>query len=469
MTFSVGGLASGLDTKSIVSQLMAVEGRGKTRLEWNKALWESRQSTWSSLNGKLNSLQGFADILNNPSTWQTSASASSDAPTKVTGTINGTNQAAGAFAISVSQLASAEVWDAANSVVASGADTLTITTGSGPFVININGGDDDTAIMNAINAAPGIDVTASLNGGKLRITHNSTGAASDFTVVSGGTLAADLGIAESNAGTDATFTIDGNPYTRATNTGLSGILTGVDLNLLGTTASAATLTVTADGPADTDDIKGKIMNFVNGYNAVVDLINSKTSEAKVAKPTNLSQYLQGPMSRDYMFSSVGYDLRRWTTDVVSGLSSGSRMLSDIGITTGNWSSGFNSDNVTGKLVVDEDALETAIENDPTAVQAIFSTSGGGAMAADGISRRVSSLVSGWRAGGKVDLAMTGASSQVTKLQTSIDKASERLTRKQAYYERMFAALESSLGKLQSQGTWLSGQLSSLTGSGQLGS
>lgn len=466
MAFSVTGLASGLDTSSIINQLMAVDGRGKTRLEWNKALWEARKSTWNDLNGKLNSLQGFADILNQPGTWTTAAATSSSDPTKLTGTVTGSSPAAGTYTINIASLAVAEVWDGANSVSAGADDTLSVLMGVTQWDVPILNGDSIDTMVSKINGTSGIGVTASNVAGKLHLVANATGAASDFTVFSSGTLAADLGMAETTAGGDASFDINATPYTRSTNLDLTGLVNDVSIDLLATTAGPVTLIVTADQPADATDIKSKIMDFVGAYNTVIELINAKTGEAKVASPKTLTDYLKGPLSRDYMMSSVGYDLRRWSTDVVNGLPDGLKKLADIGISTGSYASAFSSDNISGKLVVNETKLESAIQSDPYGVKEIFTRVGGGGTSNDGVSRRISSIVSGWRVGGKVDIAIDGAGSQITRLQGAIDRAQQRLDRRRSYYETMFASLESALGRMQTQGTWLSGQLASLTGASQ---
>ncbi len=83
MTFSVGGLSSGLDTKSIIDQLMSIEARPQVKLNWRMALWESRKSTWGDVNTRLNGLQGFANVLTNPATWTNVGGISSSDPTKV--------------------------------------------------------------------------------------------------------------------------------------------------------------------------------------------------------------------------------------------------------------------------------------------------------------------------------------------------------------------------------------------------
>ena len=59
-TFSIGGLSSGLDTKSIISQLLEIDARPKVKKQWQHALWTERKNIWSEVNTRLLALQGKA-------------------------------------------------------------------------------------------------------------------------------------------------------------------------------------------------------------------------------------------------------------------------------------------------------------------------------------------------------------------------------------------------------------------------
>ncbi len=603
MSFSIGGLASGLDTRSIIDQLMSIEARPKVKTEWNRALWTERKNIWADLNTRLLGLQSKANVLNNPATWTSAAGITSSDPTKLTGTSNG-SPAIGTYAINVSQVAAAERWNAANAVTAAtggarqtgswydgafspassatlltnlrdvdgtslgldagstitmsasvngspvsanftvgagstlddlaqwaesnfpgatftvngdgtmslqsapgasneitalsftatnsasaalpifdgtdgasstfvapptgggAADTLTITQGATTWNIAISAGADEATIAAAINGTAGIGVSASVVSGKLQIDSNATGASSSFTVSSAGSLATTLGMSETVAGQDSIFDVDGTAYTRSSSTDINDVITGVDLDLLATTSAAVTLTV-ANGTGDTAAIKQKLKEFVDQYNSVIDLVNAKTSETKIVNAKNIADFLKAPMARDYGMSSVAFDVRRWATDTVSGLPDAFNALDDLGITTGAVSAGYSPQNTSGRLVIDEAKLDAALAADPAAVQKVLTQVGGGpGRQDDGISRRISDLVSELRVGGRVDAGLQGASRQIKDLQSRIDRFEDRLERKRLYYDRMFSSLESTLGKLQSQGQWLSGQLGAMSGGRQ---
>jgi len=618
-TFSVGGLASGLDTKSIVDQLMAIEGRTKTTLDWKSQLWSARKTAWSDLNSKLLTLQNAANALLRPETWVPPVAtpgtftATSGDPSRLTATA-GASATAGSYAVDVLQLARAEIsrssgtlspatsgiratgafyegnanvvegneaitalrqangtnnvglntnsritmnytvngvaqsaeflvntvgnggdgttlanlstWVAStigngasaawvggqlrvttapgtnaeldamsftavnaagtnlpnfNSLAGAGsstftaasdggvtvADTLTIAGNGGSWNVGLSIGDQKADIVAKINATSGIGVTASLVSGEIELRSTTTGAASAFTVTSPNGTAASLGFTETQAAQDAQYTVNGTTYTSAVNNGAAGAIPDVTLNLLATTST--TLTVGAGTPgSSTEDkfvaaTKAKIQDFVTAYNATLDYVHQRTQgESRVASPKNLGEYLQGPMSRDVGFSGVAFDLRRLTGDVVSGLPSGESMLSDFGIKT-SFSLGGGGNN--GKLTIDDAALDAALRADPTKVQAVLGNIGAGAgiAADDGIVRRISEQVSLLRVGGRVDSSMNGAGNEVKRIQDSMDRMTQRLEKKRQYYDRMFASLETTLGKMQSQGQWLSGQLAGLSG------
>jgi flagellar hook-associated protein 2 len=624
-TFSVGGLASGLDTKSIVDQLMQLEGRSRTKLEWKSQLWNARKSAWSDLNSRLLAVQNSANALLKPETWDVNSVASgtgawgttSGDPARLTATV-GAAPAAGTYGIDVLQLARGEIsrstgalsaatagrrtsgvfyegnndvvegdelitglrqqngtdntglntdsritmnyavngvnqsaefrvntvanggngttltdlrdwvqttigngataeWvggrlevttapgtasaltamsftavDASNTSLpdfdslagassvqavaatnggVSANDTLTITNGSGSWNVAIAAGDDKQAIVNKINATSGIGVLATLNAGEVELRSTTMGTASAFTVTSAGSLAAALGFSETQAAQNAHYTVNGTAYTSATNTNVTGAITDVTLNLSGTTNTTLTVAQSGGGTGTQQDqwvtaTKAKVKAFADAYNATLELVHQKTQgESRVTNPKNLGEYLQGPMARDNGFSSVGFDLRRTMTESVDGLPTAASMLSQVGIKT-TFSVGSGANN--GKLTIDDAQLDAALRADPQSVQDVIGKIGAapGIGSDDGIVRQISDQVSRLRVGGRVDIAMNGAGTQVKSIQDSIDRATDRLDRKKLYFEKMFTNLERTMGRMQSQGSWMSGQLAALNASQQ---
>ncbi len=75
-TFAIAGLSSGIDTTSLISQLMTVAAQPQNALKTQLSNQQTLVSAYQSLNTKLQALQTAADAVNNPDTW-TAAKASS--------------------------------------------------------------------------------------------------------------------------------------------------------------------------------------------------------------------------------------------------------------------------------------------------------------------------------------------------------------------------------------------------------
>lgn len=349
--------------------------------------------------------------------------------------------------------------------------TMTITNGSGSWNVALAAGDQKQDIVNKINATSGIGVLASLVGSDIQLRSTGTGVASAFSVSSTGTAAAMLNFVETQSAQDAQYTVNGVAHTSATNNNVGGAIPDVTLNLLGLTSTTLTIAQGSGTPGQTpQDVwvgktKDKLKEFVKQYNAVLEMVHARTQgESKVVNPKTLGEYLQGSMARDVGFAQVGFDLRQMSMASVQGMAPGTSMLRDIGINTAFTVGGGGAN---GQLSIDEDKLDAALRADPAKVQEVLSKAapGTGIADGDGIVRRISELVTQLRVDGRVDTALTNASSQIKLIQQNIDRASDRIDRRRTYYERMFSGLETTVGRIQSQGQWLQGQFAQLANGG----
>ena len=85
-TSQITGLASGLDTASIVSQLMQLEAQSQTRLKTQLATEQSSVASLQALNAKLAALVTEAGKLAGSTGWSPVKVTTSDAAVTVTGT-----------------------------------------------------------------------------------------------------------------------------------------------------------------------------------------------------------------------------------------------------------------------------------------------------------------------------------------------------------------------------------------------
>jgi flagellar hook-associated protein 2 len=180
-TFNVGGLISGLDTNSMISQLIALERRPLDLLQQQAAKEQAKLDAVHAIRSQLSGLQGALNALLRPSTVNAKSattSTASGAPTVLTATAN-SDALNGAFKVTVNQIATAtrvtsgaalsRVVDPNATLANAGFRITPITTKDGnPATFSINGKSisvDATTTLNSlvqsINGA-NADVTATL-------------------------------------------------------------------------------------------------------------------------------------------------------------------------------------------------------------------------------------------------------------------------------------------------------------------
>ncbi len=242
---SINGLASGLDTSSIIDAIMAVERRSVTLLEARQARVNSQLAAFRSLNTKLLAFQTSAGALAGSTSFRARSVAVSD-ETVLTATA-ASGATAGSYAVSVQALARA------HQIASQGyADADSTTLGTGTLQIQIGDGEtttiDVTSVNNtlaglrdAINVADAGVTAMVINDGsdafayRLILTSDETGLDNAISVTSdlAGGLAPDFAAASiSDAAADS-----GNVYTGTVTTG--GSYTG--------TSSASYLVEVVDG------------------------------------------------------------------------------------------------------------------------------------------------------------------------------------------------------------------------------
>ena len=103
----MSGLVSGLDTASIIDQLMAVEKIPRTKITNDQAIDDKKVSLYNDLSTKLTALKFANDDLSSALTWIDTQTVESTDTTKFTVTRTG-GAPPGGYDVSVDQLASAE-------------------------------------------------------------------------------------------------------------------------------------------------------------------------------------------------------------------------------------------------------------------------------------------------------------------------------------------------------------------------
>ncbi|MDI6824291.1 MAG: flagellar filament capping protein FliD [Bacillota bacterium] len=450
--FSVSGLASGLDWRKIIDELMAVERRPITALQQRKTRLETVKQAWSDLKLALQAVDTKLDPFFVSTTFRARLAVSS-AETVVTGSASA-GAPTGTYAISVKTLAQAQV--VASAPQSTGALGLAADSS---FRVTVNGttttidgiGPDDTvaSIAQKVNDA-GAGVTASVvntvvdgvTKSVLVLKSKTTGKAGAMVLedVNGGVLT-QLEVLKPDGpnvvveAQDATFTVDGVQVTSGSNT-VTTAVPGVTLELRGT--GSATLEV----KVDLDAMVGKIKDFVKAYNDAL---------AKLRGYLANSPGQSGPLGGDPTAQSVERQMRQLVYEAVPGLPATMDSLYDAGISTSG---------TTGELVIDESRLRQALSSQPDAVAALFYSSDA---AVNSVAEKLRDAFRLWvQAGtGLIPSRLSGLEGQIKDMVDRIAVLEDRLKIREQRLIEQFVTLERSLSLLQSQGAWLEQRLAAL--------
>jgi flagellar hook-associated protein 2 len=435
---SVSGLVSGLDTSSLIAQLMQVESQTQTRIKSQLSTAQSTLKSLQDLNSKLASLSTSAGDLARTTAWNPVAVTSSS--TLVTATA-GANAVPSPLSFTVGHTARAHQL----SFTTTAALDATVTTGSTTVrldkldgtTVDLDTGDGTLAgLVTALNGS-GTGVKAStvrLDDGtyRLQVTSTTTGAASDFTLknLDGSDL---LGGAAVTAGRDAEITLGADVVHSTSNT-FTDVANGLSITLSNGIADGTV--VDLDVRQDTDAMATTVKGVIDAVNDALTKIDGLTAYNSTTKTS-------GPLAGDSAVRAVRTALL--TTVYPADGSS----LAGVGIQLDRY----------GKLTFDQAAFKTAYAADPAAVAAKF-TSG----ATAGFAARVQAVAQGASdaVNGTVTTSINGRSTDIERMQDSIADWDSRLALRQESLQRQFTALETALSQMNSQSSWLSGQLGSLS-------
>lgn len=453
---NIGGLASGLDTNSIVDQMMAIERQPRTKLDQQASLITARQSALADFQTRLRAVEAAAKDLRSVTLWsQQQTVGTSDATRLSAAIVAGSGAGVGGYQVEVSQLANAAQ------------RTYAFRSPASAGTIAIDGHDTAVAagaslrdVVSAINSDASATVyAAATDSGTLVLSARRTGdTGTGFVAVTDGTGALTEDTAKAKQGRDALFTVDGVAGSASTND-VTNAVAGVRLTLRGVTTVSGPITVTVGAPsADTDAIKQKLQAFVDVYNSTVDAIRAKLDERSVPNARTDADRQKGMLNGDTTLTAILSQMRQAIYTPVRGLPAGMSSLADLGVSTGSASSTISRDALAGKLEIDDDVLDAALANNASGVRDLLAgpaNAGGWARAFEGIVHGADTT------GGTIDVRIVGADAELKRLQQSMADMDDRLALKEQTLRAQFTAMETALSQSQTQSNWLQGQLASL--------
>ncbi|MCE9578770.1 MAG: flagellar filament capping protein FliD [Deltaproteobacteria bacterium] len=427
----LSGLISGLDTASIVSQLVAVERAPANKLATNKSNLVAQESILASLGARMT---GLADTLKGmdlaSETRAISATVSDTAHVAIaaSGTAATGEHSVRVVATARAQVAASRTFTSQDAGVM-GVGSVTFNAAAGtPVSVSWDATDSLSAIADRMNAA-GAGVTASVlkvdTGYRLLVRSNDTGTAGATTFTDAGDNL-DLANAANITVTarDAQVSIDGVTITRSKNL-IDDALPGVTLTLKAAHAAtdADTLATVA---VDHDASKAKVQKFVDAYNAVASLVNDQLTYSGTTK------------GADTLFGdSTLRGLQRTLSTFVAD-THGGKSLSQLGISLDR----------AGKLSLDATKFDAAITKDGDAITGLFVTAGFATdltTATENYTRGGTGLLAGKKTA--LDARMKIYQQQIDQINKAADALDTRLTAD-------FTKLEQTMSTLQGQSSYI---------------
>src|SRR3954447_2726370 len=257
MPITLNGMASGLDTDSIIQQLMQVDQLKITAVQNQQSGVTAHQTSLKSIQTKLDAFKSAAAALSDASTWKASQSVASSDSSKVDVALT-SGAGIGGHTVSVSKLASS-AQHGFSYQAGTTAGKLVFTagaTGAIPVSIDVAANAKPADVATAINARDDSPVYAAVvNDGtadRLVFSARTTGEHSDFTIdtsqLGAGATMGELS-AYQRVGPDtlnAKYRLDDDTTDRSSETNtLANVIPGETLTLKGVTTSPISITTNA--------------------------------------------------------------------------------------------------------------------------------------------------------------------------------------------------------------------------------
>jgi flagellar hook-associated protein 2 len=439
---SIGGLASGLDTATIISQLMQLEAVPQGRLRTQVSTQETAVKSMQDLNAKVAALLAKAEALAKPAGWSPVTATSSSEKVVVTA---GTGATATSLSFSVVSTGKAHTLSfatkAALDAPVTGASTtvmVDLLDGNGPQELETGDGTLQ-GLVDAVNGSgKGLRATTvNLGDGthRLRIESATTGAASSFSVTAADGSPLLGGAVATVTGADAEILVGSDTIRSASNT-FTDLLPGVSVTLAADTpAGDVTIGLATDSTKMSTAVK-ELVDAVNGVLADID---------KATKP-GIGGAKAGPLAGDSTLRGV----RDALLGTLYSTDGGSLMAAGIEL------------DKYGKLTFDEAQFKKAYEADPVTTAAYFTKSTTATGFADRLAATAKAASDPYD--GVISNSVKGRQTTIDRLQDSIDNWDIKLELRRTTLTRQFTALETALSRMNSQSTWLAGQISSLNAS-----
>ena len=446
-TIPVGGLASGIDTETIIQKFLAVERQPVNLLETRRLKLQAVSTAFQDLNSRLLGLKSKAEALRTPETFF-ARSVSSSTDTVATATA-AAGSARGTYTLTPTAMAKGSIAAAATTkaaltdVVASADGNFELKLGASGSVVTVAVTSTTTleGLVKAVNDKNAGVRASTVNMGtaespawKVVLASTATGASNNIVIVTDGTT---LSVANTQTAVDAAFSVTGlGSFTRPTNT-FSDVIDGVTITLK---AASGSTDLAVD--VDKSGTQSRIQALVDAYNDVVRAIESQAASPKGSD----GKLKPGAFTGDVVPRQIR---RQLATAIATSLTGAYTTLAEIGVTTQK----------DGTLALDASRLQAALTAAPQGVSDLLS----GTSTKDGIADLVFTAAEGITKSitGAIAARQDGLSSTIRATQQQIDRSLERIDVSERILRARFTSLEQVIASMQRTGTALLSQLSQL--------
>lgn len=327
MAMRITGLNSGLDTDSIIQELVAVrrtkvddQVKAQTKMEW-------KQDAWKELNTKLKNLQ--TKYINNMRFSTAYAKKTTNVSNSaVASVITGENAVNGVQDLQVTQLAKTAYLTGAEIKGANGekltalskltdidpdfkGGTITLTRNGETETIDVAA---DATISDMLTELKnrGLNASFDAKNQRLFVSAKESGEASDFTLSGTGMALTALGLSVKNNGAvkidgqDAKINLNGAEFSSSTNV---FEINGLTITALSETKEGESVTLTTQN--DTAGIYDLIKNFLKEYNSIINEMD-KLYNAESAKGYE-------PLTDDEKYEMSDREIEEWEDKIKESL------------------------------------------------------------------------------------------------------------------------------------------------------
>ncbi|THB70230.1 MAG: flagellar hook protein [Desulfovibrio sp.] len=386
---SFTGLGSGTDFNTIVEKLIQIEGNHKTQLENWKLTWENKIEAIQQLNTAMLSLKTSLDGMDTMNEFMTKSVSSSDSTTL---TASADAEAAeGSHTVEIYQLAQTMIM-ANNTGVSDTSTSINNTGSSQTFVYSYAGGSDVSlsvadgttleGLKNLINSDPdnpGVRAAIITDGSQhyLQLRGLDMGSDASISISASTTLsgyaASDFDTTQNNQ--DSWIKIDGwptgsNAWIKTASNTVSNAIEDVTLTLkTGPSTPGTSTTVTLSINTDQEGIKESVRTFVDKVNEVrqifIDMTEFNENEEQGSVMTG--NYAVQLVDSGLRFAAANLAKGFAYYDATDGTGDYYSSLSQLGITT----DAQKGSATEGLLILDEEVLDAALDNNVNAVAELF--------------------------------------------------------------------------------------------------